>query len=174
MTRFVALLRGVNVGGITVRSAELAELFRQMGLADVRTVLASGNVVFDSSDGSAAALKLRIETALTDRFGYDAWIVLESLERVRRVIEDFPFEREREGWHPYVLFSSEQASLDELLAAAPTLDPADESVRAGEGVLYWHCRRAVGIGSAFSKLTAKSRFRSTTTTRNLRTLLKLV
>ncbi|WP_258371005.1 DUF1697 domain-containing protein [Curtobacterium sp. MCBD17_021] len=42
MTRWVALLRGVNVNGITIRSAELVELFRALGHTDVRTVLASG------------------------------------------------------------------------------------------------------------------------------------
>lgn len=172
ITRFVALLRGVNVGGITIRSAELADLFRGLGFENVRTVLASGNVVFDAA--ASAGLKARIERALGERFGYDAWIVLETLERVHQVIDGFPFDALREGWHPYVLFSSSPASLAELLEAAPGLDPADESVVAGDGVLYWHCRRAVGVGSAFSKLAAKPRFRSTTTNRNLRTLQKLV
>ncbi|RZU64997.1 uncharacterized protein (DUF1697 family) [Microterricola gilva] len=177
MTRFVALLRGVNVGGISIKSADLAELFRTLGFENVRTVLASGNVVFDvavtATATDDAALKLRIETALSERFGYDAWIVLEPLSRVESVIERFPFDAGKEGWHPYVLFSSDAASLAELMAAAPTLDPADEIVVEGDGVLYWHCRRAVGVDSAFSKLTAKARFRSSTTNRNLRTLMKL-
>lgn len=180
MTSFVALLRGVNVGGITVRSAELAELFRGLGFQDVRTVLASGNVVFGAGDSSAggaqdaATLTLRIETALSERFAYDAWIVLEPLERVARIVADFPFDSSREGWHPYVLFSSDAAALEELLSAAPALDPADEVVVAGDGVLYWHCRRDVGVNSRFSTLTGRARFRSTTTTRNLRTLVKLL
>ncbi|SDS64807.1 DUF1697 domain-containing protein [Microterricola viridarii] len=177
-TRYVALLRGVNVGGVTIKSADLAELFRSLGFANVKTVLASGNVVFDADSdpadaGATAALKARIEQALAERFGYDAWIVLETLERVHQVIDGFPFDAQREGWHPYVLFSSSAGSLTELLEAAPGLDPADESVVAGDGVLYWHCRRAVGIDSPFSKLAARTRFRSTTTNRNLRTLQKL-
>lgn len=179
MTRFVALLRGVNVGGITIKSAELAELFRELGFANVRTVLASGNVVFDvaaadSTESKRPALKLRIEKALSDRFGYEAWIVLESLERIEQIISAFPFDAHREGWHPYVLFSSDAASLSELMTHLKSLDPADEIVVAGDGVLYWHCRRDVGINSPFSKLVAKARFRSSTTNRNLRTVMKLV
>ncbi|MFC4244560.1 DUF1697 domain-containing protein [Gryllotalpicola reticulitermitis] len=178
MTAYVALLRGVNVGGITVKSAELAELFRGLGFAGVRTVLASGNVVFetDSADESdAGALKPRIENALRERFGYDAWIVLVTRERLIGIIADFPFDAEQEGWHPYVLFGSDSAHLAELAAAAPDLDPADESIRAGDGVLYWHLRIAVGsTSSPFAKLTAKPRFKATTTNRNLRTLRKLV
>ncbi|QKS18106.1 DUF1697 domain-containing protein, partial [Curtobacterium sp. Csp2] len=75
MARWVALLRGVNVNGITIRSAELAALFRELGYEDVRTVLASGNVVF-TADGDAASVTGAVEQALRDRFGYDAWIVL--------------------------------------------------------------------------------------------------
>jgi uncharacterized protein (DUF1697 family) len=70
MDRWVALLRGVNVNGITIRSAELAELFRGLGFDDVRTVLASGNVVF-SADVPAEQLKTSIEQGLRDRFGSD-------------------------------------------------------------------------------------------------------
>lgn len=177
MTRFVALLRGVNVGGITIKSVDLAAVFRDLGFDNVRTVLASGNVVFDAPDAAssadAATLKSRIESALRTRFNYEAWIVLESLDRVQQIVDGFPFDARREGWHPYVLFSSDQLSLSELGAAAAELNPDDEIVEQGDGVLYWHCRREIGVSSAFSKLTAKARFRSTTTNRNLRTLMKL-
>jgi uncharacterized protein (DUF1697 family) len=185
MTTWIALLRGVNVGGITIRSAELRELFESLGFDRVRTVLASGNVVFEAdapaddarsagAGAEASELKARIERALGDRFGYDAWIVLLTRDRLAEVVEAFPFDAGREGWHPYVLFASDPAPLAELLEAAPTLDPADETIAPGEQVIYWHCRRAVGIDSPFSKLTAKARFKPTTTNRNLRTLRKLL
>lgn len=177
MGTWIALLRGVNVGGITIRSAELRELFGSLGFEGVRTVLASGNVAFEAEAQGAAAerrLKARIEAALSERFGYEAWIVLCSRERLEQIVEAFPFDAEREGWHPYVLFASDPAPLVELLEAGPSLDPADETIAPGEQVVYWHCRRAVGIDSAFSKLVAKARFKPTTTNRNLRTLQKLL
>lgn len=175
MEHWIALLRGVNVGGITIRSAELREVFESLGFEGVRTVLASGNVAFEADAAAGpAALKSRIEQALRDRFGYEAWIVLLTRERLAAVVEGFPFDAGRDGWHPYVLFASDPAPLAELLDAAPSLDPADETIAAGEQVIYWHCRRAVGVDSTFSKLTAKARFKPTTTTRNLRTLQKLL
>lgn len=173
VTEWIALLRGVNVGGVTVRSAELAELFRELGFEGVRTVLASGNVAFTTGETDASALKTRIERGLSDRFGYEAWIVLVARDELERVVAAFPYDAEREGWHPYVVFSSSQAALDELLAAADDLDADDDVVTAGDGVLYWHNRRERGVGSAFSKLTAKARFKPSITTRNLRTLHKL-
>lgn len=173
MTDYVALLRGVNVGGITVRSADLRSVFEGLGFGGVRTVLASGNVAF-TAEGDAASTKPAIESALEDRFGYDAWIVLVEREKLTRVIDDFPFDAKREGWHPYVLFASESAALDDIESSAVELDAADDVIARGNDVIYWHNRRDVGISSAFAKLVAKARFRPVTTNRNLRTLQKLV
>jgi uncharacterized protein (DUF1697 family) len=175
MSSYIALLRGVNVGGITIRSAELGELFRSLGFGGVRTVLASGNVVFDSDETDAARLKSRVEAALRERFGYDAWIILLTKEKLAAVVAAFPFDAERAGWHPYVLFASDDAHLADLLAMAPELDPAEEIIAGGDGVLYWQLNIAVGsTNTTLAKLTAKSRFKPTTTTRNLRTLRKLL
>jgi uncharacterized protein (DUF1697 family) len=174
MTAYVALLRGVNVGGVTIRSADLAEVFRGLGFENVRTVLASGNVGFETTEADAATVKSRIERALGAAFGYEAWIVLVTRDQLSSVVRDFPFDAELEGWHPYVLFASDPAPLAELLAGREGLDAADDVIAPGDGVLYWHNRRAVGIDSAFAELTAKARFKPTTTNRNLRTLQKLL
>ena len=82
---YVALLRGVNVGGITIRSADLRELFAGLGFDNVRTYLASGNVRFTSDAAERAELKAMTEQALTERFGYEAGIVLRAgvLKRMR-------------------------------------------------------------------------------------------
>jgi uncharacterized protein (DUF1697 family) len=179
VTRYAALLRGINVNGITIAMADLAETFRGLGFSDVVTVLASGNVLFSAdaeaqSKADAAALKARIEAALSGRFGYEAWVVLVEAGELDRVVRDYPFEPERDGWHAYVMFASDPAPLAELAGHARELDPADERVELGHGVLYWEVRRAVGIKSAFSKKSGKPKYRSTTTTRNLHTLQKLV
>lgn len=173
VTRYVALLRGVNVGGITVRSADLAAMARDLGLDDVRTVLASGNLTF-AADEPATPLKARIEAALRDTFGYDAWIVLTTADDLAAVVEAFPFDPERDGYHPYVLFASDPAVLDEIEQAAGSLPASDEQVARGDGVLYWECPRGSSTNTPVAKLVAKPRYRSTTTNRNLRTLHKLL
>ena len=174
MADWVALLRGINVNGITIAMADLQTVFRDLGYADVRTVLASGNVLFTTGETDAAALKPRIERALSSTFGYQAWIVLVGVGTLDAVVRAFPFDARRDGWHPYVVFGAGQSALDELHESAGLLDPDTEEVRPGEGVLYWQVRRSVGINSPFSKLSGKARYRSTTTTRNLRTLTKLL
>ena len=175
MTRFVALLRGVNVGRITVRSAPLAEMARDLGLAEVRTVLASGNLLF-ASDDRAPALKSRIEAALRDTFGYDAWIVLTTADHLAAVVDAYPFDPDRIGHQPYVLFGSEPAVLDEIVAAAADLDlaSADERIAPGDGVVYWECPKGSSTDTPFAKLVAKTRYKATTTNRNVRTLRKML
>jgi uncharacterized protein (DUF1697 family) len=174
MTRFVALLRGVNVGGITVKSAALADMARGLGLADARTVLASGNLVF-SADEEPRPLKARIEAALSERFGYDAKIVLTTADHLTAVVDAYPFDPERDGYHAYVLFGTDQAVLDELVAAAADLPAADEKVAPGDGVVYWECPKGSTVQTPFAKVTAKrSTTAATVTNRNIRTLGKIL
>ncbi|MFF2276503.1 DUF1697 domain-containing protein [Agromyces sp. NPDC058126] len=178
MTEWIALLRGVNVGGITVRSAELAELFRELGFDGVRTVLASGNVVFSSADRAAGApaLKSRIEHALSERFGYEAWVVLVTRGELERAVEAFPFDADDESRQPWVIFGSSGAVLDELLAAADGLGlvEAVDPIARGEGVVYWNPVKGTTVDTPFAKLLAKARYKPTTTNRNLRTLIKVL
>ncbi|GAB3045668.1 DUF1697 domain-containing protein [Parafrigoribacterium mesophilum] len=175
--RMIALLRGVNVGGITVKSAPLAATFAEQGFTGVRTVLASGNVAFDATDGIASAgladLKGRIELALQQAFGYDAWIVLVSGERMARIAAGYPFARADDTHHPYVVFSSDENVAAELLASSGSLTQEEESIASGDGVLYWRVPRGSTLNSPFAKLLAKSRFTPYITTRNLRTVEKL-
>ena len=173
MTRWVALLRGVNVAGITVRSADLARLFRDLGLEGVKTVLASGNVLFDSHL-SQKELKPQIEAGLRDRFGYDAWIVLVRREELAAAATAYPFPREDETVQPYLLFASDPAVLDELIGLIGETDPAVEAVARGDGVLYWRVRRGITTDSPVGKVLARPRYKSTTTNRNLRTVERLL
>jgi len=170
---WIALLRGVNVGGITIRSAELRELFDALGFADVLTVLASGNVRFTAA-GERGTLKERIEAALEERFGYDAWIVLVTREELAAAVAGFPFDADDADRQPYVLFSSDPAAIDELAVAARDLDPDTDPVRASGEVLYWNPVKGTTLSTRFAAELARRRYRQVTTTRNLRTLRRLL
>lgn len=173
-TGWVALLRGVNVNGITIRSAELKALFAdELGFDGVRTVLASGNVRFDAEQRDRSELKARIESALRERFGYDAWIVLVTLSELETAVTGFPFDADDASRQPYVVFGSDQAVLDEIVAEAASLDTASDPVSAAPGVVYWHPAVGTSTDTPFARLLGKARFKSTTTTRNLRTLVKI-
>jgi uncharacterized protein (DUF1697 family) len=176
MTTWVALLRGVNVGGITIRSADLASLFREeLGFDEARTFLASGNVRFESDAGPGARDKLKgsVEKALRTRFGYDAWIVLVTLSEVRKAMEGFPFDASDGSRQPWVVFCVDTATRDELAAAAASLDSTVDPVATGPGVVYWNPPKGSSTDTAFAKILAKTTYKSRTTNRNLRTLAKI-
>ncbi|MDH6279576.1 DUF1697 domain-containing protein [Prescottella agglutinans] len=174
MTRYVALLRGINVGGINIKMADLRPVFTDLGFGDVKTVLASGNVLFSSDSTDVAGLKSTIEAALRKAFGYEAWVFVLDLDTLARIVEAYPFDPERDGWHPYVMFTAEQAILAGLLAGQGDLDPAIERIQGGDGVLYWEVERGRTLDSTFGKNTGKPKLKAVTTTRNLRTLVKLL
>ena len=174
MTKYVAFLRGVNVGGINIKMAALRKTFENLGFDSVRTILASGNVVFESDRTDRAGLKKDIEEGLHRAFGYEAWIVLVDADTVQTIIDSYPFDPEREGWHPYVVLTSDPSVLDELSSRSDQLDPALEQIATGDGVLYWEVERGYTLKSAFGKASGTKRLKSKITTRNLRTLLKVV
>src|SRR3954464_2434475 len=92
MTHYVALLRGVNVGGVTIKMADLAEVVRELGYTDVKTVLASGNVLFTTRD-AASTVKQTLESALRTRFGYEAWVHVLTVEAIRAIVAAYPYPR---------------------------------------------------------------------------------
>jgi uncharacterized protein (DUF1697 family) len=92
MPRYVALLRAINVGGRNVRMAELCALFEQARLTDVQSVIASGNVLFASRSGDAAALEQRIQTALRKGLGYDVATFVRTAGELDAVVAHDPFD----------------------------------------------------------------------------------
>ena len=169
--RYVILLRGVNVGGVTVRMAEVADAFREAGFTEVRTVLASGNVLV-TSDADAASVKNTAEQTLRARFGYGAWVHVLTVDAVRRIIDAYPLGRGRDGWRDYVLFVPD-AAVRAQIAATP-VDAAHERLAVGEGVVYWTVPKGDTLASAVGKLLGKAAFKPHLTSRNLNTLDKLV
>ena len=172
MTRYAAFLRGVNVSGTTMKMADVAEAFTGAGFSEVRTILASGNVLLDSS-ATVKTVRTKAEAALRDAFGYDAWVLVYDLETVRAVVDGYPFEPEVEGHHSYETIASDPPILDELADLSDSAAP-DEKIERGDGVLYWQVPKSSTLDSAVGKTMGKKKYKSSTTTRNLRTLAKVL
>ena len=92
MTRYAAFLRGVNLGKRTVKSAELKAAFEALGFENVRTLLASGNVLFDAR--ASKTLKHKIEAGLEAELGFKVPIVLRTLDGLKAMVAADPFGRE--------------------------------------------------------------------------------
>jgi uncharacterized protein (DUF1697 family) len=172
MTKYAVFLRGVNVGGVNLKMAEVATALTDAGFSAVRTILASGNVLLESS-AKAAAVRKKTETTLRESFGYDAWVLAYDVDAVRTIVDAYPFEPEVEGYQSYVTFVADTAVLDELAALGEQAG-ADEKISRGDGVVYWQVPKGSTLDSTIGKTMGKPRYKSSTTTRNLRTLAKLL
>lgn len=92
MPRYVALLRGINVGKAKrVAMADLRALLAALGYTDVRTVLNSGNAVVTGAEAPAAEHAARIEVAIAERFGMDVRTAVLTGDELRTIVEGHPF-----------------------------------------------------------------------------------
>jgi uncharacterized protein (DUF1697 family) len=171
---FVALMRGINVGGKNmVPMADLVEVFGEAGCVDARTYIQSGNVIFRAEAALAGRLPSCIEQSMTDRFGFGVPVVIRTAEELLRVARNNPFVRA--GKDPdalHVAFLAAEPAAKAVAGLDPRRSPPDEfAVRGRE--IYLHCPN----GMARTKLTNQyfdSKLSTTSTVRNWRTVLKLL
>jgi len=136
----------------------------------VKTVLASGNVLFTTGDAASTA-KQTLESALRERFGYEAWVHVLTVDAIRTIVAAYPFPRSDER-HAYVVFAVKPEVRAELLAVE--LDDTVEQAQAGDGVIYWSVPKGSTLDSAMGKAQSAARHKPWITTRNLNTLEKLI
>lgn len=170
MTKYTVFLRGVNVGGVNIKMATLRQALAALPVSNVRTLLASGNIVCTAA-ASAEELKSMVETLLRESFGYDARVVVLDEPQLAAIIKACPYPADDATRHAYITLSSDPAVLDELARHASEL-PGVELTRLGPAALAWQAAAGGTLENPFSKISARPRYKSTTTTRNLRTLLK--
>ena len=117
MNSYAVFLRGVNVGGITIKMADLKEALKSRPFSGVKTLLASGNVVL-SSELAPAGVKKEFEACLREAFGYDAWVVVLAADRVGELVAACPYPADDASTHTYLTLGSDAEVLAELLRPA--------------------------------------------------------
>jgi uncharacterized protein (DUF1697 family) len=170
MTKYVVFLRGVNVGGRVIKMTELKTCLEKAGFKNVKTVLQSGNVLFES-DKTAPRLKTQIEEILTETFNYPAKAQVILFDNLRGIIAGYPFGPAQPDYHQYVIFIEDELEA-QLVAEAGSL--LGEQVQAGLGIVYWTVKKGDTLKSPFAKLLTKSKYQEFNTVRNINTLKKLI
>lgn len=172
--RYIALLRAINVGGnSTIKMAELRALGERLDFSDVKTLLQSGNLTFESTARDDVALERQWEEAVEKAFGVQTSFMIRTAPEWQAIIDANPFAAEaRDDPSHLLVYASKQAISETATEALRDAIKGRERVAAGERCLY-----AVypdGIGT--SKLTVKVIERhlgSLATGRNWNTVLKL-
>ncbi len=138
-TQYLALLRGINVGGNNIiKMVYLKACFENMGLTDVVTYIQSGNVIFKSSEKDKAKLTKKIEAGLSTTFNYEARLVMISHKQLKQAVEDAPreFGKDLEKFRCDVIFLKEPLTPKEAMKSVSVKEGVDNAY-TGKEVLYF-------------------------------------
>jgi uncharacterized protein (DUF1697 family) len=172
---YVALLRGINVGGNhPVPMAGLREAFADLGATDVATYIQSGNVLFDGGDDGPDTWLSRLEATLAVRFDYHARVALRSHEELRAIVKSAPkgFGRDPDTYRSDVVFLLGPSTAAEAVAQMRARDGVD-SMTAGDGVVYFERLIARATQSYLSRVVGTPIYQQMTI-RNWRTTTTLL
>ncbi|MEV6314338.1 DUF1697 domain-containing protein [Streptomyces sp. NPDC051776] len=174
MTTYVALLRGINVGGQKkVPMADLRDLLTGLGHGGVRTLLQSGNAVFTSDERDTGRLVTGLEEAIAERFGFTVACLVLSAGELRAVAERNPFPPSSiEPSKLFVTFLSGPVDPARLTHIGPQGYPPDE-LRVGERELFLRCPEGIGR-SKLAEVLGRTDLGLTATVRNWNTVTKLL
>jgi uncharacterized protein (DUF1697 family) len=170
---YVALLRAVNVAATWIAMADLRALAERLGLKNARTVLQSGNLIFESPDRAAIELERRLESALLRRFDIATPVIVRSATELGRVVSNNPFpdEARRDPAHLAAVFLKDAPTPASVRVLAEAIVGRERIVARGK-TLY----AVYPDGMGRSKLTAAlidRKLETHGTARNWNTVLKL-
>ncbi|MDR6120512.1 uncharacterized protein (DUF1697 family) [Bacillus sp. SLBN-46] len=171
MTIYIALLRGINVGGHNIiKMAELRQLLESMGLGKVKTYIQSGNVLFESEEG-ATQLTQRIEEEIRTTFGFPVPVILRTAEELDQMIKDCPYSLDslNEGESVQLAFLADEPPKEKIDYLQGFKSELDECQIVGKDVylLFRQSIRDSKLATQLPKLGVPA------TVRNWKTVLKL-
>ena len=169
--RFVAFLRAINVGGRNVKMEQLRRIFESVGLTNVETVIASGNVVFDSRSRSGRSIEKKLQAKLEAALGYTVATYVRSMEELSAIANHKPFRKIPKTATLFIAFAAEEPSSEtqkKLLSQQGKTDKL--SFRSRE--IYWLCLTRYS-DSKFSGPVLEKILDMPVTVRNARTIERI-
>jgi uncharacterized protein (DUF1697 family) len=172
-TTYVALLRGINVGGNNkIEMAKLKQTFERLGFLDVKTFIASGNVIFRADSADQAALAQKTEAAITADFGLSIGVLLCDLKKMRNLVQEIPSAWQNDKtMRCDVMFLWPEVDNERVLEQLP-FNSAIEDVKYFPGAVVWRIDRENVARSRMSKIIGTKVYRQMTA-RNVNTTRKL-
>ncbi len=171
--KYVALLRGINVGGNRkVSMSELKALFEKAGMEQVKTYINSGNVVFTSSVKAKQKLTTTLEAACKSAFGFDITILIFSSSEIATIAQQLPDSWSNDGtMKSDVIFLWPQVDHPDIVNKL-TIKPGVDTVLYTPGAVLWGMKRELATKSGLYKLVGTPIYKQMTV-RNCNTLRKL-
>jgi uncharacterized protein (DUF1697 family) len=176
MTTYVAFLRGINVGGKKpIKMKELAAVMSGAGFQNVRTFIASGNVIFETSAKDSARVAKKIEKHLSNHFGHEIRVIVRTIDELKAIVRRNPFKKAKPAVDE-MLFVTFLESPPPLKPRLPMHSKTEKmeviAVTGGAAFIVAHRKKTGWFG--FPHTFAEKEFKVPTTTRNWTTVVKLV
>jgi uncharacterized protein (DUF1697 family) len=173
VTTYIALLRGVNVGGRSkLAMADLRRVLESIGYADVRTYLQSGNAVFSSARKAGHKLSAEIEKAISADLGLDVKVFIRTKDEMQSVVDANPYPKAvATPTQLHVMFLSAEVPADVVMSLDAARFEPDE-FRFGDRVIYLLLPNGLGRSKLPSYLCERT-LGVSATTRNWNTVAKL-
>ena len=170
---FVALLRGINVGGNNmIKMSALKDSFQRLGFKDVATYINSGNVLFKTKETDARKIEKKIERMLADEYRLPCKVVIRSAAEMANLVKKLPKDWTGDkDWRYNVIFLRHTIDSKEIVAALK-FKPGIENVIYVPGTLLWSAQARDVPRTAMVKLSSHKMFQDMTV-RNLNTTRKL-
>ena len=173
MTRYAAFLRGVNVGGVNLKMAEVAAALDRSRVHQ-RPDHPRQRQRAARQQAGVDAVRKKAETALREAFGYDAWVLAYDVDDGRARSRRPTRSSARSRATTPTSRSSPTRRCSTNSPSSPTSAGPDEKIERGEGVVYWQVPKNGTLDTTIGKTMGKKRYKSSTTTRNLRTIDKVL
>jgi len=177
---FVALLRGVNVGGNNMISmSSLKKSFENMGFTGVVTYINSGNIIFKSKEADARKLEVKLEQMLSREYQLDSKVVLRSVSEMGQLVQSIPRNWGGDSsWRYNVIFLRHTIDSEKILAEIEVKKDIEEVVYR-PGTLLWSAQISELTRTNMLKLSSRKMYQDMTirnlnTTRKLHELMKKV
>jgi uncharacterized protein (DUF1697 family) len=173
MTRYIAFLRAINVGGHTVKMDVLRQHFETLGFANVETFIASGNVIFESTAKNMRTLEKKIEQQLRDTLGYEVATFLRTEAELSAIATYQPFSAAllKTAQALNVAFLAEELGAAAQQKLQERVTDIDEFHVHGREI-YWLCRKQQSE-SKFSNVMLEKTIGQASTIRGINTIQKM-
>ncbi len=171
MKTYIVFLRGINVSGQKkIKMVDLRASLEKAGFENVLTYIQSGNILVDSEEATASISEIIKEIILKD-FGFDVPVLVTHKDNLKRILKNYPF-RKAEEKNQYFVLLHEQADKS-LVNDFNKLEFNTEDFLISEDCVYLNCKQGAGKAKLSNNLVER-KLKVTATTRNLRTMRKMV
>jgi uncharacterized protein (DUF1697 family) len=149
MTRYIAFLRAINVGGRVVKMDDLKKIFALPGIKNITTYIQSGNVIFDCAETDRSLLTKKIETKLLKALGYEVKTFLRTISEIENITRKTSFKKYAEDMAQHVSFFSDTPD-GELVKQLLLLQNDNEQFRVAGTEAYILVRKGAYGETKFS------------------------